>query len=611
LGKNIIIGTAGHIDHGKSSLVKALTGTDPDRLKEEKNRGITIDLGYAGFELDNHLISFIDVPGHESFVKNMIAGATSFDIGLIVVDAQEKIKAQTIEHTNIIKSIGIEQIIVVITKSDLLDSQTLNKNVSEIRDFFIGYNFKTIDFIPVSIFNEESLKKLKKIILEHAKIFKSDNENKPFYYRIDRVFHKKGFGTIVTGSCLFGKISIGDELNLYPQNISVKIKNINVHGKAVNVGKAHQRLALNITGIEAGKVERGNILYFKDSYKPFKEYYCKIIIFDKIDKEFVLKTNKTYHVFIGATHVDAKIILFGNKNVKNGESAFCKIVFQTEYPAFTGETFLIRGLEPTTTVCAGKIIAPSLGIKNKIIHEALLKENVKHTIEHIFSNIDKGLYFYTKTQYFDFEVDNILKELKILSFDNLKIDAKLISKWLGIVKNKLKESDNIDISSVIPETYLGNKKLFAVIKNLLETKVLNESFKINNFTIEKKNDSPLEILAGKVLQEIQKDITLSNKTLIAERMNITLDDANNAIKILSNRDMIKKLADNVYVAKTTYDKFIEDAKKLALKDGYVDIKNSKEIINAPRKILVPLLETLDNHPDFIKKENKRYLKSKK
>ncbi|UOD35218.1 selenocysteine-specific translation elongation factor [Deferribacteraceae bacterium V6Fe1] len=611
MGKNVIIGTAGHIDHGKSSLVKALTGTDPDRLKEEKNRGITIDLGYAGFELDNHLISFIDVPGHESFVKNMIAGATSFDIGLIVVDAQEKIKAQTIEHTNIIKSIGIEQLIVAITKSDLLDSQSLDKNLSEIKNFFIPYNFKIIDFIPVSIFNCESLEKLKKIILKHAEIFESDNENRPFYYRIDRVFHKKGFGTIVTGSCLFGKISIGDELTLYPQNISVKVKNINVHGKEINIGKAHQRLALNVAGIEAGKIERGNILFAKDSYKPFKEYYCKITIFDKMDKEFILKTNKIYHVFIGTTHIDAKIILFGDKSVKNGESAFCKLVFQTEYPAFTGETFLIRGLEPATTVCAGKVIAPSLNVKNKIIQKALAKENTKDSIEHIFNNIDKGLYFYTKTQYFNFEVDNILKELKILSFDNLKIDAKLISKWLGILKNKLKQFDSIDISSVIPATYLENKNFLAVTKNLLETKVLNESFRINNLTIEKKTESPLESLASKVLQAMQKDITLSNKTLIAEKMHITLDDANNAIKILSNRDMVKKLADNVYIPKTTYDKFTEDAKKLAIKDGYVDIKNSKEIIDAPRKILIPLLDALDKHPDFIKKENKRYLKNRK
>jgi len=611
LVKSVIIGTAGHIDHGKSSLIKVLTGIDPDRLKEEKSRGITIDLGYAGFELDNHLISFIDVPGHESFVKNMIAGATSFDIGLIVVDAQEKIKAQTIEHTNIIKSIGIKQVIVAITKSDILDPQNLVKNVSEIKDFFIHYDFEIIDFIPVSIFNNESLKKLKKIILKHAKLFESNNEEKPFYYRIDRVFHKKGFGTIVTGSCLFGKISIGDELNLRPQNISVKVKNINIHGEEANIGKAHQRLALNISGIEANKIERGNILFLKDSYKPFKEYYCKITIFDNLDKDFVLKTNKIYHLFIGTAHIDAKIILLGNKSIKNGEKAFCKIVFQTEYPAFTGETFLIRGLNPATTVCAGKVIAPSLNVKNKIIHEALLKENTKDSIDHIFNNIDKGLYFYTKTQYFDFEVDNILKELKILSFDDLKIDARIISKWLGIIKHKLKEFDTVDISSIIPENYLENKKFLTLIKNLLETKVLTESFKLNNFTIEKKNESPLESLASNILDAMQNDITLSNKTLIAEKMNIRLDDANNAIKILSNRDMVKKLADNVYIAKATYDKFIEDAKKLAKINGYIDIKNSKEIIEAPRKILIPLLDSLDKHPDFIKKENKRYLKNRK
>lgn len=611
MGKSVIIGTAGHIDHGKSSLIKTLTGVDTDRLKEEKERGITIDLGYASLEVNNHLISFIDVPGHENFVKNMIAGATNFDIGLIVVDAQEKIKAQTIEHTNIIKSIGINQVIVVITKSDILDMHSLKKNVSEIKDFFINYNFKTIDFIPVSIFNQESLEKLKKIILKHVELFEPNNENRPFYYRIDRVFHKKGFGTIVTGTCLFGKTNIGDELNLYPQNLSVKIKNINIHGKDVKIGKAHQRLALNISGIEANKIERGHILFLKDSYKPFKEYYCKITIFDNLTKDFILKTNKTYHVFIGTTHIDAKIILFGNISIKNGESAFCKIVFQTEYPAFTGETFLIRGLEPTTTVCAGKVIAPLLDVKNKIIQEALLKENKKETIEHIFNNIEKGLYFHTKTQYFDFEIDTILKELKILSFDNLKINAKLIFRWLGIIKDKLKRFDNIDISTIIPESYLKNKKFLTLIKNLLETKVLTEGFKINNFTIGKKNNSPLESLAINVLCAMERDITLSNKTLIAKKLNITLDDANIAIKILLNRGMVKKLSDNVYITKAAYDKFIENSKKLVIKNGYIDIKNSREIIDAPRKIIIPLLDLLDKHPDFIKKENKRYLKSKK
>ena len=610
MGKSVIIGTAGHIDHGKSSLIKALTGTNPDRLKEEQKRGITIDLGYAGLTIDDIVISFIDVPGHEDYVKNMIAGATSFDMALVAVDAQEGVKAQTVEHTNIIKSTGIKQVIVAITKTDLVDDASLYQNISNIKAFFNKYNFEKIDFFPVSIHNTQSIEKLKNLLVEYALTFHSDNINRPFYFRIDRVFSKKGFGVVVTGSCLFGKVDINDELSILPKNKKVKVRNIACHGQAKSTGCAHERLALNISGLELTETKRGDILANCNKYRLFREYICKIDVFKNLEKDFILKNNKLYHIFIGTDHFDAKIIMLDKKEIKNGEYAYCKIMLSKDYPAFAQEIFFIRGLEPVTTVAAGKILSPGINVKNKLLGEALNKNSLLESLKYIFENVSKGLYFYTDTQYFDFEIDKILKEINVLSFDSLKISANLISRWLKTIRSELKTNETIDISKIISLEYLKNSRFYNFIKKLIEQKILDNEFKINNFLIEKIKKSAFEEVAQKVLKLMEEDVSISNKTLISQEADIHIADAEKILKMLSNRDLVKKIDENVYISTKKLSEFIELARKTASTHGYVDISNIKLSFHAPRKILIPLLDYLDKLPIFVKVGNKRFLKSK-
>src|SRR2546423_1302951 len=258
--KSIIVGTAGHIDHGKSALVEALTGTHPDRLEEEKRRGITIDLGFAFLEEDGVRLGFVDVPGHERFVSNMLAGAGGVDLVLLVVAADESIKPQTREHFEICRLLGVKRGLVALTKSDLVDADTAGLVRLEVEDYLRGSFLEGAPIIPVSARTRAGLPELRTELLRAASQIPNKSGIRDFRLPIDRAFAIKGFGAVVTGTLISGSVAPGDEIELFPGAQRLRVRGVQSGGRSVTQAQAGQRTAVNLAGIEHTALRRGMVL---------------------------------------------------------------------------------------------------------------------------------------------------------------------------------------------------------------------------------------------------------------------------------------------------------------------------------------------------------------
>ncbi|MCK4640027.1 MAG: selenocysteine-specific translation elongation factor [Candidatus Marinimicrobia bacterium] len=347
----IIIGTAGHIDHGKSTLIRALTGTDPDRLKEEKQRGMTIDIGFA-FLTKN--IAFIDVPGHERFIKNMVTGASTVDTGLLVIAADDGIMPQTREHLDILSLLNISRGLIVITKIDTADAEWIDLVEEELRELVKGTFLQNAPVFRVSSVKGTGIAELKDYFLklpEHVIDSKTDPEL--FRLPVDRVFVSKGYGTVVTGSVISGQVSVGDELEILPLQKPVKVRGIQSHNKSVdNISTGH-RAAINIQGIERRQIERGFVLATRGYFKPSKLITCSVSALPSAPD---LVYNARVRVHIGTGEYLARIRLIGKDKLLPGESAIAQLVFDSEIPAGFQDRFIIRQYSPMITIGGGSVL---------------------------------------------------------------------------------------------------------------------------------------------------------------------------------------------------------------------------------------------------------------
>lgn len=611
MGFNVVIATAGHVDHGKSSLIKALTGYDPDRLEEEKLRGLTIDIGFAHIPFGEGAISFVDLPGHEHYIKNMIAGVTGADGAVLCIDVNEGVKPQTIEHTNILKLAGLKEIIVAITKSASKNEDEKKDFEKSVRSFLESYGFGSIDVIFTDIAKPESIEKLRKSITGFAEKFSSDRENYPFMMRVDRVFNKKGFGTVVTGTGIFGKIFVGDTLEIFPGGELARVKNINIHGKNSEFAKAHQRVALNISTASAESPGRGHVLAKPSCYKEFDTFLGEVELFDN-HKDIQLKSGKTYHIYIGTSHIDAKIVLLGGKKLENKGKCFCKIKLAKPYPGFPGDIFLMRGGAQVSTIGGGKLISPGLDLNNKNTLEVL--DIFQKSLEDAFLKIYEYfsyIRFDSMTQYFSLDTGSILKSMGLLKFGEYFLKHETINGWVTAVKSRLDASERVVLDSVVPVSLLKVDKFYNYLKEKLMESFPKGYVKINSFEIFRERLSEFESEAMEVLEIMEKDISVSNAVVMGNILKIPEKDVVNFLKFLENRELIKKIDGINYITSGRFAKFLEDAKMLAVKDGYIDITNIRDVIDAPRKILIPLLECLDRTSMFFLKDRKRFLKSVK
>lgn len=384
---NIIIGTAGHIDHGKTTLIKALTGISTDTTQEEKERGMSINLGFAYFDLPSgRRVGIIDVPGHERFIKNMLAGAQGINMILLVIDANEGVMPQTREHASILNLLGIEDFIVVLTKADTVEDELLDLMEEDIRDQFRGTPIETASIVRVDSISGRGMTELVNNIDRLAERVKPMNITAEPRLNIDRIFTVKGFGTVITGTLLEGTIRLDQDLVVYPGELPVKVRNIQVHEKNVDLAQAGQRTALNLAGVKVTDLNRGDILTTAGNLTKSFIADARIRVLPEYGRP--LKLWDRVRVYIGTDEIMARVVPLGTEEIQNGTEGFIQLRMEKEFAAKPGDRLILRAYSPMVTLGGGQILDPSTGkhgrFDENIIHGLELRE--KNDLDAVISD---------------------------------------------------------------------------------------------------------------------------------------------------------------------------------------------------------------------------------
>ncbi|MHB8810855.1 MAG: selenocysteine-specific translation elongation factor [Desulfobulbaceae bacterium] len=352
--RELILGTAGHVDHGKTSLVRALTGIDTDRLKEEKERGITIELGFAFLDLPcGHRLGIVDVPGHEKFVRNMVAGAAGMDLVAFIIAADEGIMPQTREHFEICQLLGIRDGLIVLTKKDMVSEEWLEMVQEDVRDYFRGTFLAEAPIIAVSSVTGEGVDQVRAVLDEKIRATAFQEEHGPFRLAVDRVFTMKGFGTVITGSSMNGRIAVGEELEFYPAGTIAKVRGIQVHGKDVDLVEAGHRTAINLQGIDKEQINRGDMAATPDS----------LVNSTLLDADFhylasnpaKLKNRSQVRIHVGTREIAGRLVFLDTDEIQPGEEAAVQLLLLEPAAVWPGDRYVVRSYSPVRTIGGGTI----------------------------------------------------------------------------------------------------------------------------------------------------------------------------------------------------------------------------------------------------------------
>ncbi|WP_323596930.1 selenocysteine-specific translation elongation factor [Aliarcobacter butzleri] len=604
---NIIIGTAGHIDHGKTALIRALNGFEGDTTNEEKQRGITIDLSFSNLSKGQQNIAFIDVPGHEKLVKNMIAGAFGFDYVMLVVSASEGIKPQTIEHIEIINLLGLKEIIVVITKKDLVTLDELELQKESILEFLKEFDFDVKFISCVSIYDENSIEKLKTQLFSIKNSIKQEENFFRFY--IDRIFSPKGFGTVVTGTVLGKKCELDEKVFICQTQKETKIKNIQVHNQNVLEANISNRAALNLQNIDANSLNKGDLITKKGYIRGFDG----IDISFKCLKNKKLNHNQTYTLFIGAKKVDVKVLLFDC--ISSLENGFATLKANEQlFTVFEEKVILRNGNE---TICGGKVLNPIIDPMRKNqkrnLLEFLEKRDFVNAYKQLLEVHKKGLGIISSTQRF------ALSHEKAIEFAQKMEDVFVDTKNLIIYSLSTKE----EIKKFIKDIYTKNS--YALLSNasinlrlkwasqaFIQTaldELENEEFLIKDGLLYKnaniKEDFAKD-LENIVLNRVKiEDVTPTAPYNIYDELDLDRKLGDDIFKTLTSKKQLIRLQHNIFIHFESLNKIIKAMREIIKEDGYIEIHNFKQRFDLSRKYLVCYLDYLDNFSDIKKLDTKR------
>ena len=604
---NIIIGTAGHIDHGKTALIRALNGFEGDSTNEEKQRGITIDLSFSNLTRAERNIAFIDVPGHEKLIKNMIAGAFGFDYVMLVVSAKESLMPQTIEHIEILELLGVKNLILVISKKDLVDEQTLTLHQNKILEFLGNFSFNIKFVKAVSIYDEKSIQELKTTLFS---INSSTKEEENFFrYYIDRVFSVKGIGTVVTGTVLGKKIELEEKVFLPHLQKETKIKNIQVHNQNVLEANISNRAALNLANIDINSIKRGDII----TKKGFLRGFDTIDISFKCLKNKKLNHNQAYTLFIGSKKLDVKVLLFGSLTTL--ESGYATIKADEKIYSIFGEKLILRN--SNDTICGGIVLNPIYDPMNKNqkikLLTYLLQKDFKNSFKTLLEAHKKGLGVISSTQRFALSHENSLEFAKNLN--DVFIDEKElviypistkndIKKFIENIYNKnsyaLLSSSSINLRLAWASIEFINSALDDLVENGFLVKE-NQLYKSAN--IKEDITKELENIFCERLK--QEDIMPTAPYNIYDDLDIDRKLGDDILKSLTAKKDVIRLQHNLFIHSQSLNKILKTMREIIKEDGFIEISNFKQRFDLSRKYLVCYLDYLDNFSDIKKLENKR------
>ena len=606
---NIIIGTAGHIDHGKTALIRALNGFEGDSTNEEKQRGITIDLSFSNLTRAERNIAFIDVPGHEKLIKNMIAGAFGFDYVMLVVSAKEGLMPQTIEHIEILSLLGIKNLILVITKKDLVDEKMLKEQEDKIVEFLNEFKFNIKFIKTVSIYDEKSIEDLKNTLFTISNSTK--NEENFFRFYVDRVFSVKGSGTVVTGTVLGKKIELEEKVFIPHLQKETKIKNIQVHNQNAIEANISSRAALNLSSVDINSLQRGDII----TKKGFLRGFDTIDISFKCLKNKKINHNQTYTLFIGAKKIDVKVLLFDS--LTSLEDGFATLKMDEKIFTVFGEKVILRSANDT--ICGGVILNPIYDPMNKNQKRDLLKNLYKKDFKNAFKILleahKRGLGVVSSTQRFALSHDESLE------FANSLEDVFVDKKELVIYPIKTKD----EIVEFIKNIYIKNS--YALLSSSsINLRVPWASIEFINSALDDLVQNGFLVKEGQLYKNanIKEDITKELENIFLERLkseDITptapyniYDDldidrklGDDILKSLTAKKDVIRLQHNLFIHSQSLNKIIKSMREIIKQDGFIEIFNFKQRFDLSRKYLVCYLDYLDNFSDIKKVENRRVL----
>ncbi len=633
--KNIIVGTAGHVDHGKTCLIKALTGMDTDRLKEEKKRGITIENGFADMICGDYNISIIDVPGHEKFIKNMLAGIGGIDLVLLVVGLDEGVMPQTVEHFNILKMLNIRKGIIVFTKRDLVDDEEWIELVKEdAKSLVEGTFMEDAPSIEVSAYDNFNIEELKQLIVENIddSILKSDAKEL-FRLPVDRVFTIDGFGTVITGTLMEGTIRQGDDITVYPDGKVTKVRNLQVHNETVDTAFAGQRTAINLAGLKKEDIQRGSVLAAKDSLEPTMMVDVRMELFDDIDRSVV--NNSRVHFYCGSSQALGKVVLMDRDTAEKGEVCYAQIRLEEAVAVKKDDRFIIRFYSPLITIGGGKVLEVSPS-KHKRFDENVIKAmelkdkgDIKDIAELVIKEKSKYLftksYFAAKLRLGIGELDKILEILKeedrisiirrdyVVHSDYIKEICEFSCNVLKDYhdKNSLSEGINKEeFKSKISQKFrIFDSKMADEIISLAERqgsiKINAKSVSLAGFSV---SYSPaMEAMKERIIK-IYKDSRYEMPT-VDEVLQTEKDQINarHIIDALINCGELVRLNYQYCIDKEAFDNALDKLKDKVRQNGRITLAEFRDIIGTSRKYAMEILDYLDNQKITQKVDDARIL----
>lgn len=616
--KQVILGTAGHIDHGKTSLIKALTGIDTDRLKEEKQRGITIELGFAHLTLPSgQRVGIVDVPGHEKFVKNMVAGATGIDLVALVIAADEGVMPQTREHLEICQLLNIRHGLVILTKIDMVESDWLEMVREDVTEYLAETFLAGAPILEVSSLTGQGVKELLQTLDRMIEEIPERDSGYFFRLPVDRVFTMKGFGTVITGTTISGKIRTGEEITIYPQKVHSKVRGIQVHNLEAEEARAGLRTAINLQGVEKAQIERGNILATRDS---LRNTYMLDVFLDLLpDAARKLKNRARVRFHTGTSEIMSTVILLDRDELEPGDACYAQLRLQEPTAVIPQDRYILRSYSPVRTIGGGEILN-ALPRKHKRFSDPVLAElgilkngDRKQRIEQFIltgriRGLDRGeLQFLTNSSKKAFE-DNI-KDLLAQ-----KTVAQYIKDPPTYIHSRIKEKNREELLQALDRYHRKNPLKPGLQKEELRSQSFG-SFNPRLF------QHVLEELTrgGEIVQEQEVVRLKDHKVMLArdqEKARTRIEEVylkgalqppyfkelKDKLGIETGKDVLETMVNEGLLIKVKEDLYFHRQPLQDLKSRLVDFlkDNSeittpqfKEMTGASRKYTIPLLEYFD------------------
>lgn len=637
--KNIVIGTSGHVDHGKTTLVKALTGVDADRLLEEKTRGITIDLGFAQLILPGGLsTALIDVPGHERFIKNMLAGAAGIDLALLIIAADEGVMPQTREHLDIMRLLEIKDLIVVITKIDLADTDILDLVEDETRDLLRDTFYNEAPVVKVSANTGQGIDRLLQVIEERVEMLHPRGAENTFSrLPIDRVFSVQGFGTVATGTLFNGEINLGDILEAPARGIRGRVRNLQIHGSQVSSVCAGQRVAINLAGLDRNDLKRGDVLASPGVLSATEriDVSCHLLMTAP-----ELKTQTRVRFFQGTRETLGRITFFDRASLKPGEEAFMQIALEEPIIVVRGDTYIIRSYSPLYTIGGGRIIEPHAqkhrkkdtglmeelvikaeGNKTKLAYQYLVKAQRIVLTEQVsvYLGVDQ------------INAEKILNELKaedkLIAFEFSEqetgfIAISVLEAWKKIISREIQTflkdaplSQGLDKEVLRGQAFpkLTDREYGALLTFLAKNRDVQiiEGHFLQPWGYQRNEKSGIYLKAeeaGSIYDSSGWQVP--SWDTVKEQIKVDEKSGRQILQYLIRNERLIQLDNNLYVSIKAAEEGKRRLEEWLQEQGELTVAQARDVLGSSRKTTVPFLEYLDGKKVTARVGDKRVLFNK-